>query len=106
MSPNFPVIGAGVIGICVARELTWRYDSAYIINNEMFAKTIREIRVHGQDYRCHYPLIWIKGRIGASQAAIILAKLRVFAQELEARSFIRGCYSELLQQTCPTAVAP
>jgi len=47
-----------------------------------------EIRVHGQDRRYHHALLGINGRMDTLQAAILIAKLEVFADEVGARDRI------------------
>jgi UDP-2-acetamido-2-deoxy-ribo-hexuluronate aminotransferase len=55
-----------------------------------------ELRNHGQDRRYHHPRLGINGRMDSMQAAVILAKLTVFADEVVARDRIGRRYSELL----------
>lgn len=69
---------------------------ACFTNNDKLAKAMREIRVHGQDRRYHHPRIGINGRIDTLQAAILLAKLDIFEDEVEARQKIGSRYTELL----------
>ncbi len=70
---------------------------ACFTDNNSLAKTIREIRVHGQDRRYHHPRIGVNGRLDTLQAAILLAKFEIFPNEVEARSKIGQRYSELLK---------
>jgi len=70
---------------------------ALFTNDDELAKLIREIRVHGQDRRYHHPRIGINGRLDTLQAAVLLAKLDIFDEEVEARARIGARYSELLQ---------
>jgi len=72
---------------------------ACFTDNDELAKTIREIRVHGQDRRYHHPRIGVNGRLDTLQAAILLAKFEIFPKEVEARSQIGQKYSELLKNT-------
>ena len=58
---------------------------------------MRQIRVHGQDRRYHHPVIGVNGRIDTLQAAVLLAKLEVFEEEVAARGRIGARYSELLR---------
>lgn len=69
---------------------------AIFANDDALAKTMREIRVHGQDRRYHHPIIGINGRMDTLQAAIVLAKLEAFYQEVAVRERIGIKYSELL----------
>lgn len=60
------------------------------------AKRMAEIRNHGQDRRYHHPILGLNGRMDTLQAAVILAKLPIFDDEVAARSRIGARYSELL----------
>ncbi len=80
---------------------------ALFTNDDALAKAMREIRIHGQDRRYHHPRIGINGRLDTLQAAVLLAKLEVFDNEVEARSRIGARYSELLHNDVVTSyVAP
>ncbi len=69
---------------------------ACFTNDDDLAKAMREIRVHGQDRRYHHPRIGVNGRLDTLQAAILLAKLDVFDEEVQARARIGARYTELL----------
>jgi UDP-2-acetamido-2-deoxy-ribo-hexuluronate aminotransferase len=56
---------------------------------------LKEIRNHGQDRRYHHPRLGLNGRIDTLQAAILLAKLPLFANEIDARIRIGARYSDL-----------
>jgi UDP-2-acetamido-2-deoxy-ribo-hexuluronate aminotransferase len=80
---------------------------ALFTNDDALAKAMREIRVHGQDRRYHHPRIGINGRLDTLQAAVLLAKLEVFDEEVQARSRIGARYSELLRNDVVTpCIAP
>jgi UDP-2-acetamido-2-deoxy-ribo-hexuluronate aminotransferase len=59
---------------------------------------MREIRVHGQDRRYHHPYLGINGRLDTLQAAILLAKMEVFEDEVTARNRLGARYTELIHQ--------
>ena len=59
------------------------------------AKLMAEIRVHGQDRRYHHPRLGINGRLDAMQAAILLAKMEVFDDEVAARGRLGARYTEI-----------
>nr|WP_279512405.1 DegT/DnrJ/EryC1/StrS family aminotransferase [Candidatus Thiosymbion oneisti] len=69
---------------------------ACFTDDEALAVRIRRLSVHGQDRRYHHPLIGINGRLDTLQAAVLLAKLEVFPQEVEARERIGRRYTERL----------
>ena len=91
--PSKPLGGYGDGGACFT-------------DDDALAKAMREIRIHGQDRRYHHPRIGFNGRLDTLQAAILLAKLDVFPEEVEARSRIGARYSELFQAACPGLVTP
>ena len=80
---------------------------ALFTNDDNIAKAMREIRIHGQDRRYHHPRIGINGRMDTIQAAILLAKLEIFDEEVAARQRIGARYTELLgQHLLPPILAP
>jgi UDP-2-acetamido-2-deoxy-ribo-hexuluronate aminotransferase len=76
---------------------------ACFTDDDALATRIRQICVHGQDRRYHHPRVGINGRLDTIQAAILLAKLDVFPQEVEARSEIGQRYTERLAGHVQTA---
>jgi UDP-2-acetamido-2-deoxy-ribo-hexuluronate aminotransferase len=71
------------------------------------ASRLRELRNHGQDRQYHHPRLGINGRMDGMQAAVILAKLAIFDDEVEARARVGARYSELLADTpCTTPCIP
>lgn len=75
---------------------------ACFTNDDGLAKAMREIRVHGQDRRYHHPRIGINGRLDTIQAAILLAKMDTFEDEVEKRMQIGSRYTDLLQDIVTT----
>ncbi len=69
---------------------------ACFTHDEGLAKVMREIRVHGQDRRYHHARIGINGRIDTLQAAVLLAKLDHFGDEIEERARVGNTYCEML----------
>lgn len=69
---------------------------ALFTNDDALAKLMREIRVHGQDKRYHHPRLGLNGRLDSLQAAILLAKMEIFEDEVQARSRLGARYSTLL----------
>jgi UDP-2-acetamido-2-deoxy-ribo-hexuluronate aminotransferase len=70
---------------------------ACFTDDEELSTKMRRIRVHGQDRRYHHSILGINGRMDTLQAAVLLAKLEVFAGEVEARARIAARYGELLR---------
>lgn len=79
---------------------------ALFTNDDALAKSMREIRVHGQDRRYHHPRIGINGRLDTIQAAVLLAKLERFDWEVDRRAVIGARYSQLIADTCPEIATP
>lgn len=75
---------------------------ACFTNDDKLARNMREIRVHGQDKRYHHSSLGINGRLDTIQAAILLAKLEVFTEEIKLRQKIGAKYTELLQHHVTT----
>ena len=67
------------------------------------AARMRSIRVHGQDAdRPDIVHLGVNGRLDTIQAAILLAKLEVFAEELAARSTLAALYDQGLKELVAT----
>jgi UDP-2-acetamido-2-deoxy-ribo-hexuluronate aminotransferase len=73
---------------------------ACFTDDEEIAIRMRQIRAHGQDRRYHHPRLGVNGRMDTLQAAILLAKLELFPEEVEARERIGARYSALLNGAC------
>ncbi|MDJ0741230.1 MAG: DegT/DnrJ/EryC1/StrS family aminotransferase [Gammaproteobacteria bacterium] len=72
---------------------------ACFTDDDDLAGRLRELRNHGQDRRYHHPRIGINGRMDTLQAAVILAKMALFPDEVHKRSTLGARYSELLGDT-------
>ncbi|MEN9946042.1 MAG: hypothetical protein RLZZ293_428 [Pseudomonadota bacterium] len=68
---------------------------AVFTNDDELAQKLRWIRVHGQDKRYHHALLGINGRLDTLQAAILLAKMRIFPQEVILRQQVAKRYDQL-----------
>ena len=77
---------------------------ALFTNDDELARRMLEMRNHGQDRRYHHTSIGINGRLDTIQAAILLAKLDVFDEELAARQQAAATYNKLLQDAVQTPV--
>jgi UDP-2-acetamido-2-deoxy-ribo-hexuluronate aminotransferase len=71
---------------------------ALFTDDDALAKVMGEIRVHGQDRRYHHPRLGINGRLDTLQAAILLAKLDIFDDEVAARARIGERYGTLIDE--------
>ena len=70
---------------------------ALFTNDDVLDERFRELRVHGQAGRNYHPRIGINGRMDSLQAAILLAKLEIFDEEVAARARLGARYSELIE---------
>jgi len=69
---------------------------AIFTNNEEYAKKLKMLRIHGQNKRYEHKHIGIGGRLDTIQAAILLAKLPYFKEELSERQKVADHYSNAL----------
>lgn len=71
---------------------------AIFTSDEDLAKVIRQIARHGQDKRYHHVRVGVNSRIDTLQAAILLPKLEIFAEEIELRNQVACNYTRLLNE--------
>jgi len=71
-------------------------------HDDALAIAMRELRNHGQAGRYHHTRIGINGRLDTIQAAVLLAKLEVFDEELTARNEIADRYNAFLKDATHT----
>ena len=69
---------------------------AIFTNDEELAKVMRQIARHGQDRRYHHIRVGVNSRLDTLQAAILLPKLEVFAEEIALRQRVADLYGEAL----------
>lgn len=70
---------------------------AIFTNDDQLALAMREIRVHGQQKRYFHTRVGVGGRMDTLQAAVVLAKMDSFDQEVEMRNQAGERYLNLLQ---------
>lgn len=73
---------------------------ALFTDDDDLAEKMRAIRTHGGIKRHHHPILGMNGRFDTLQAAVILAKLPYFEEEIQLRAKIGQRYSEALQKVC------
>lgn len=71
---------------------------ALFTNDDTLAKAIRQIARHGQDRRYHHIRVGINSRLDTLQAAILLPKLDIFADEIALRQQVARNYDRLLNE--------
>jgi UDP-2-acetamido-2-deoxy-ribo-hexuluronate aminotransferase len=87
--PSKPLGGYGDGGACFT-------------DDDALALAMEQLRNHGQAARYQHGRIGINGRLDTIQAAILLAKLAVFDEELRARDRVAHAYSEALGAVAQT----
>nr|WP_194374889.1 DegT/DnrJ/EryC1/StrS family aminotransferase [Thiospirillum jenense] len=71
---------------------------ACFTNDANLALALTQIRNHGQEHRYYHSRVGINGRLDTLQAAVLLAKLEQFPDEVKQRAVIGQRYSDLFQQ--------
>ena len=69
---------------------------AIFTDDDELAEKMRWIHLHGQSGKNHHPVLGVNGRLDAMQAAVVLAKLEIFEEEVELRGKVGEGYSNLL----------
>jgi len=72
---------------------------AIFTNDDELAKVIRQIARHGQDKRYHHIRVGVNSRLDTIQAAILLPKLEILDDEMQARQRVAEIYNQLFNQT-------
>ena len=65
---------------------------AIFTNDDELAKVLRQIARHGQDRRYHHIRVGVNSRLDTLQAAILLPKLEIFAEEIQLRQQVAARY--------------
>ncbi len=69
---------------------------AVFTDNDALAEKIRSIRVHGQEKKYYYQYVGVNSRLDTIQAAVLLSKMKLFAEECDKREKAGSYYTELL----------
>ncbi|MDH5424080.1 MAG: DegT/DnrJ/EryC1/StrS family aminotransferase [Gammaproteobacteria bacterium] len=69
---------------------------AVFTNNDEYAEKIKMMRVHGQNKRYHHKYIGMGGRLDTLQAAVLLAKLPHYQEEIYSRQAVAEKYTQML----------
>lgn len=68
---------------------------AIFTSDDELAKVMRQIARHGQDRRYHHVRVGVNSRLDTLQAAILLPKLEILDEEIEARQLAAQTYTQL-----------
>ena len=71
---------------------------AIFTNDDELATVIRQIARHGQDRRYHHIRVGVNSRLDTIQAAILLPKLEILDDEMQARQHVAETYTKLLNE--------
>jgi UDP-2-acetamido-2-deoxy-ribo-hexuluronate aminotransferase len=71
---------------------------AIFTNDDELAKIMRQIARHGQDRRYHHVRVGVNSRLDTLQAAILLPKLEILAEEIDLRQQVARRYDRLLNR--------
>ena len=75
---------------------------ACFTNDNKLAQVMKQIRLHGQLERYKHGMIGMNARLDTIQAAVLLAKMDIFEQEVILRQQVGARYTELLQDKVVT----
>lgn len=75
---------------------------ALFTNDDELAKVMREIRAHGQERHYYHTRLGINGRLDTIQAAVLLAKMDIFPDEVVGRNKVASQYNDLLKDALTT----
>lgn len=78
---------------------------AIFTDDDELAKAMDMIHKHGQDRRYHHVRMGLNSRLDTLQAAVLLAKLEIFDEEVKLRGKIGAKYSKLLENV-PGVIMP
>ena len=71
---------------------------AIFTNDDILARAMREIRVHGQSQRYVHARVGVGGRMDTLQCAVVLAKFERFEWEVQQRMEIGEFYNQLIDR--------
>ncbi|MDA7869550.1 DegT/DnrJ/EryC1/StrS family aminotransferase [Akkermansiaceae bacterium] len=76
---------------------------ALFTDDDDLATRMRQIRMHGQSKKHHHPVLGINGRLDSIQAAVVLAKLPIFDDEIGKRQHVAEAYGSSLSGSSTVA---
>lgn len=71
---------------------------AIFTSDDELAKIIRQVARHGQDRRYHHVRVGMNSRLDTLQAAILLPKLEILDDEMQARQRVAETYTKLFNE--------
>ena len=79
---------------------------ALFTDDDALAERMRHVRVHGQAKKHHHPILGVNGRLDTLQAAIVLAKLDIFDEEVTKRQQVAATYNTHLASDSSITLPP
>ncbi len=79
---------------------------AIFTNDEELAKVLRQIARHGQEQRYRHVRVGVNSRLDTIQAAILLAKLEIFEEEILLRNQVAARYGQLFERAGLAEICP
>ncbi len=77
---------------------------ACFTNDAKLAEQMKSISLHGQTERYHHTTLGVNGRLDTIQAAVLLAKLKKFCEEIEYRIRCGERYSKLIDSSAESDI--
>lgn len=97
------VSAIGVTSFFPSKPLGCYGDGGMIFtDDDKLASDMKIIRNHGQEKRYYHTKIGINSRLDTMQAAVLLAKMELFDDEVKARAQIGARYTSMLQEIVKT----
>jgi len=89
---------AAITSFYPAKPLGCMGDGGMVFTNDrQLAEKMRAIRIHGDGGRYNHYLLGLNARLDTLQAAVLLAKMTFFDEELELREKVAGFYQRSLE---------
>ncbi|MAV95395.1 MAG: aminotransferase DegT [Euryarchaeota archaeon] len=79
---------------------------ACFTNDPQLAERMKSISLHGQTERYHHTTLGVNGRLDTIQAAVLLAKLKKFNEEIECRIRCGERYSKFIDSLSESVTTP
>lgn len=79
---------------------------ACFTDDDELAESMRQIRIHGQAEPYRHNRLGLTGRLDTIQAAILLAKMEIFSEEVKKREDIGRLYTKYLEESAAEAISP
>jgi UDP-2-acetamido-2-deoxy-ribo-hexuluronate aminotransferase len=79
---------------------------ACFTNDSILAEKMKSISLHGQTERYHHTALGVNGRLDTIQAAVLLAKLEKFHEEIDRRCLFGERYNKIIGRSIESVITP